>query len=186
MRNPRVAYRYAKALIDFALEQNALDIVKKDIDLLRLTRHRELDAAMSSPVINGEKKGKIFSAIYHGRVSAITENFFYLLFKKSREFVLRDIGEAFDRQYNELKGIVVATLTSAIPLDGKLHDDIFNRVAALPRFKGKTLQLNIQINPEIIGGFILEVNDNKFDASIRHDLHFIKQEFIQNLYEMKY
>ncbi|MEO6166653.1 MAG: ATP synthase F1 subunit delta [Chitinophagales bacterium] len=186
MRNPRVAYRYAKALIDFALETNELDTVKKDIDLLRLTSHPELNAALASPVISGDKKAKIFSAIYHGKVSTITEKFFYLVFKKGREFVMRDIGESFDRQYNEIKGIVVATLTSAIPLDAKLHDDIFTRVAALPRFQGKTLQLNIKINPEIIGGFILEVNDNKFDASIRHDLHFIKQEFIQNLYELKY
>lgn len=186
MRNPRVAYRYAKALIDFAMETNELDTVKKDVDLLRATTNSELNAVMASPVISGEKKAKIFSAIYHGKVSTITEKFFYLVFKKSREFVMRDIGEAFDRQYNEHKGIVIATLTSAIPLDGKLHDDIFNRVAALPRFKGKTLQLNIKINPEIIGGFILEVNDNKFDASIRHDLHFIKQEFIHNLYKLKY
>lgn len=186
MRNPRVAFRYAKALIDFAIERDQLDAVKADIELLRNTSHPQLNAVMDSPVITGDKKAKIFSAIYHGKVSTITENFFYLLFKKSREFVLRDIGEAFDKQYNDIKGIVVATLTSAIPLEPTLHDDIFNRVSALPRFKGKTIQLITKINPEIIGGFILEVNDNKFDASIRHDLHFIKQEFIHNLYEMKY
>jgi F-type H+-transporting ATPase subunit delta len=186
MRNPRVAYRYAKALIDFAIESNQLDEVKKDVDLLRATSHPELNAVIASPIVSGDKKAKIFSAIYHGKVGDITEKFFYLVFKKNREFVMRDIGEAFDWQYNEIKGIVVATLTSAIPLDSALHDDIFNRVSALPRFKGKKVQLHIKIDPEIIGGFILEVNDNKFDASIRHDLHFIKQEFIHNLYEMKY
>lgn len=186
MRNPRVAYRYAKALIDFALENNALDTVKKDVDLLRATLHPELNAAIASPVISGDKKAKIFKAIYQGKISDITLNFFYLVFKKNREFVMRDIGLAFDMQYNELKNIVVVKLTSAIPLDSRLHDDIFSRISALPRFKGKNLQLNLQIDPEIIGGFILELNDNRFDASIRHDLHFIKQEFIHNLYEMKF
>lgn len=186
MRNPRVAFRYAKALVDYAVEGQQLDAVKKDVDLLRATTTPELNAAISSPVISGERKAKIFSAVFHGRVNKITEDFFYLLFKKNREFVLRDIGEAFDKQYNIIKGIIVVNLTSAIELSPALHDDIFNRVSALPRFHDKTLQLNVRIDPEIIGGFILELNDNKFDASIRHDLHFIKQEFISNLYEMKY
>ncbi|MEP7129300.1 MAG: ATP synthase F1 subunit delta [Chitinophagales bacterium] len=186
MRNPRVAFRYAKALVDYAVENKQLDAVKKDVDLLRRITTHELNAAISSPVISGDRKAKIFSAVFHDRVSKVTEDFFFLLFRKNREFVLRDIGEAFDKQYNLIKGIVVVNLTSAIPLSPQLHDDIFSRVSALPRFHDNTLQLNVKIDPEIIGGFILELNDNKFDASIRHDLHFIKQEFISNLYEMKY
>jgi len=186
MRNPRVGYRYAKALVDLAVETNQLDVVKKDVDYLRANRNEEFNAVMASPVIRGNKKSKIFSAVYHGRVSPLTESFFDLVFNKGRAFVIRDIGDAFDRQYNDIKGIVNATITTAVPINEELHHDIYRRVAALPRFVGKTVSLEVKTDPRIIGGFILETGDNKFDASIRHDLHFIKQEFLQNLYEMKY
>src|SRR5258706_16441823 len=101
MRNPRVAYRYAKALVELAQETNQLDVVKKDVDFLRSIRHEEFNAVMASPIVRGERKSKIFKAVYHGRVSELTESFFDLVFSKGREFVLRDIGDAFDEQYNE-------------------------------------------------------------------------------------
>ena len=186
MRNPRVAYRYAKALVDLAVETNQLDEVKKDIDFLRSHRNDEFAEVMASPVVRGEKKSKIFRAIYHGRVSQLTESFFDLLCNKGREFVIRDIGQAFDELYNEVKGIVVATITTAIPISDEISQDLFRRISGLPRFTGKTVDLHLKTDPRIIGGFILETGDIKFDASLKHDLHFIKREFIQNLYEMKY
>lgn len=75
MRNPRVAYRYAKALVDYAVENKQLDVVKKDVDLLRATTTHELNAAISSPVISGDRKAKIFAAVFHDRVSKVTEDF---------------------------------------------------------------------------------------------------------------
>ena len=186
MRNPLVGYRYAKALVQLALDTNRLDEVKKDIDYLRSQRHPELDAVMSSPIIRGDRKSKIFRAVYKDNVSELTKSFFDLIFIKGREFVMRDIGEAFDDQYNEIKGIVPATITTAVPMKDELQRDLYERVSNLPRYQGKKLNLEVKTDPKIIGGFILNIADNKFDASIRHDLHFIKQEFIQNLYEMKY
>jgi F-type H+-transporting ATPase subunit delta len=185
MRNPSVANRYAKALIDLAQETNTLDVVKKDVDFLRANSHTEFTAMMNSPVIRGNKKSEIFKAIFHGRVSELTESFFNLVFRKGREFVISDIGLAFDQQYNEIKGIVKVQITSAVPLSTELHDNIFKRIEALPRLKNKSVQLTTKIDEDIIGGFILELEDDKFDASVRHDLHFIKREFIQNLYKMK-
>lgn len=185
-RNPRVAYRYAKALVQLAVETNKLDEVKKDVDYIREHRHAEFNAVMASPIIRGAKKSKVFKAVYHGRVSELTEAFFDLVFSKGREFVIRDIGEAFNMQYDEIKGNINATITTAVPIEDALYMDLYNRIANLPRFQGKHVNLQKKIDPNIIGGFILEVSDNKFDASIRHDLHFIKMEFLQNLYEMKY
>lgn len=185
MRNPLVAHRYAKALIDLAQETNMLEVVKKDIDFLRANSHPEFNLMMDSPIIRGHKKSQIFRAIFHSRVSELTESFFDLVFKKGREFVIRDIGFSFIQQYNEINNIVVVTITSAIPLNQELHDNIYKKIEALPRLKGKTVQLIAKTDPDIIGGFILELGDDKFDASVRHDLHFIKRDFIQNLYKMK-
>ena len=65
------------------------------------------------------------------------------------------------------------------------YEDIYHRVAALPRFHDMTIYLEEKVDPRIIGGFMLTAGDYKFDASVRHDLQHIKQEFINNLYRMK-
>ena len=185
MRNPLVATRYAKALIDLAVETNQLDVVKADIDFLRRVTTPELRAALGSPVIRGEKKSKVFAAIFHGKVSELTESFFDLVFRKGREFVMQDIGEAFDEQYNRIKKIMRVIITTATRIDRQLSEDIYHRISALPRFQDMTIQLEEKVNPKIIGGFVLNAGDYKFDASVRHDLQFIKHEFISNLYKMK-
>src|SRR5215472_16507502 len=105
MRNPRVAYRYAKALVQMAVETNQLDVVKNDIEFLRANGSPELNTMIASPVIRGDQKSKVFRAIYGSKISRLTESFFDLVFNKGREFVLPDIGIAFDEQYNEIKGI---------------------------------------------------------------------------------
>jgi len=185
MRNPLVATRYAKALIDLAVDTNQLDAVRKDVDFLRAVQTPELLAMLASPVIRGEKKSKVFRAIFHGKVTELTEKFFDLVFRKGREFVMRDIGSAFDEQYNRIKKIVRVIITTATPIDEQLKQEIYNDVAALPRFHEMTIQLEEKVDPKIIGGFILNAGDYKFDASVRHDLQFIKNEFISNLYQMK-
>jgi len=186
MHNPLVATRYAKALIDLAVETNQLDVIKKDIDYLREVATPELRAALASPVIRGEKKSKVFRAIFHGRISELTEKFFDLVFRKGREFVMQDIGAAFDEQYNRIKKIVRVIVTTAVPIDHDLREDIYHRVAALPRFHDMTIQLEEKVDSRIIGGFMLNAGDYKFDASVRHDLQFIKHEFINNLYRTKF
>jgi F-type H+-transporting ATPase subunit delta len=119
-------------------------------------------------------------------VSELTEAFFNLLFAKGREFVIRDIGQAFDELYNQIKGISEISVTTAVPLTKELQDYLHGKIADTRRFRGRKLHLTYNVDPRVIGGFILQSNDIKFDASIRHDLHFIKQEFIQNLYQLKY
>jgi len=186
MRNPRAAYRYVKALVEQAVETNQLDAVKSDVDFLRANRNAEFNEVMVSPIVRWEKKSKIFKAVYHGKITALTESFFDLVFSKGREYMLTDIGEAFDQQYNEIKGIVKASIITAIPVSDEIFQQLYAGVAALPRFKGKKVDLILKTDSRIIGGFILQVGDDKFDASVKNDLRFIKQEFIENLYKMKY
>ncbi|MFI5136018.1 MAG: ATP synthase F1 subunit delta, partial [Chitinophagales bacterium] len=183
MRNPLAAYRYAKALVDLAVETNQLEVIKKDVDFLRANRNEEFNEVMNSPIVRWEKKSKVFKAVYHGRISDLSESFFDLVFSKGREYMIRDIGDAFDELYNEIKGIVKASITTPVPVSDELFKQLYDQVAALPRFKGKTLDLELKTDPRIIGGFILQIGDDKFDASVRNDLGFIKQTFIENLYK---
>lgn len=83
MRQPKVAQRYAKALFDLAVERGEVERIKEDLEGIKALDHGELRAVWMSPVIQGEKKQKVFSALLEGKVSPTTTAFFNLLFKKA-------------------------------------------------------------------------------------------------------
>jgi len=185
MRNPRLAHRYAKALIDMAQEMNQLEVVKKDIDGIRALQNQELNAVFFSPVVKGDKKKKIFDLVFGNRVSTLTTSFFHLVITKGREVVVRDIALAFDEQYQKIKGIEKISITTALPVDEQVTAGIRGKLLDLPRYAGKELIVETKIDSDLIGGFVLQAGDILFDASIRHDLQVIKKQVVENLYVSK-
>src|SRR6185369_1945696 len=107
MRNPRVAYRYAKALFDLSLELNQLEAVKNDMDQLAAVQNAELNRILFSPVIKNAKKVAIFNAVFGEHISQLTKSFFNLVFDKGRDVVFREIIEAFYTEYRKYKKIEV-------------------------------------------------------------------------------
>src|SRR6185503_2857014 len=114
MPNPRLAARYAKSLIDLAIEKGQLDAVYNDMLFLQgiIRSSRELANLLKSPIINPDKKDKILEAVTGGRVSAILSTFIKLLIAKGREAYLAEIVTAFIDQYKEYKGIRTVKLTT--------------------------------------------------------------------------
>jgi F-type H+-transporting ATPase subunit delta len=66
-----------------------------------------------------------------------------------------------------------------------VKEDIRQRVQNIERFRGSTLQLEHSVDESIVGGFVLQVDDELYDASIRHDLNFIRKQFVENMYVQK-
>src|SRR6516164_3271224 len=106
MPNPRLAARYAKALLDLAVEKGQLDAVYKDMLMLHelIRSNKELANVLKSPVINSEKKDKILNAMRAGQVSEITTTFNKMLVAKNREEYVGEIIHAFVNQYKAYKG----------------------------------------------------------------------------------
>ncbi|MFY0253474.1 ATP synthase F1 subunit delta [Chitinophaga sp. 30R24] len=181
MQNPRLASRYAKALIDLAQELNQLEAVNTDMLFLHevLKSSKDLVSLLKSPIIKADKKQKILAAVFSGRVSATTITFINLLVNKGREGGLEEITTEFSREYMVLKNIVKVKVTTAVALDAATLNIIRERVAA-----GTTqhIELEAAVNPELIGGFVLEANDKLFDASVSRDLKDLKQQFNKNIY----
>src|SRR5699024_1571570 len=125
MPNPRLAERYAKSLIDIAVERQQLEDVYNDIKLLKETgiQSREFLTFLKSPVIHADKKIKIFKAIFKDNLTEIFVRFAVLLMNKGRERVLPEIVEAAIRQYRAIKNIQEVKMTTAIPLSEKLNSD---------------------------------------------------------------
>jgi F-type H+-transporting ATPase subunit delta len=185
MRQPKVAHRYAKALFDLAVETNQLETIKQDIETIAAHTTDDFRVLMMSPVINGDKKEKIFTTIFGNYVSKLTISFFNLLFRKGREVAVREIHNAFDEMYREHHNIHIVEITTAAPVSEEVNNYLTSKLKARPRYANANLQVTNKVDDSVIGGFVLQVGDLLYDASIRHDLAVIKQQFIENMYVQK-
>jgi len=182
MKGTRVTYRYAKSLLQLAAERNELEVVHTDMQLVASTtdESRDLSLLLKSPLVKTDKKQSILKAIFAGKLSALSDGFINIITAKKRESLLEGIAEDFIRQYKVLKSITVAEITTAVALDEALKNKI---IGLLPDgIKGDTVQVKENINPEIIGGYIVRMGDIQIDNSIARRLNNLKGEFDDNLY----
>ncbi len=182
MPNPRLAHRYAKSLIDLSTEKNQLETTYADMKLLQsiCKTNKDFVSMLQSPVIHHSTKIKIVEAVITGKISDITTLFLKLLVSKGREANLPEIVEAFIDQYNKINGIHKVKLTTAVALSEELKQSIATK-AATEGGLGK-VELETNVNESLIGGFVLEFNNNLVDASIARDLRDIKAQFSKNVY----
>lgn len=182
MQNPRLAGRYAKSLLDIAVEQNQVDTTLMDVKLLDKvsTESHEFANLLKSPIIHSDKKQRIIEAVLGDKLAPLTKAFVTLLVSKGRESNLPEIAKAFIGLYKEMKGIKTLMLTTAVPASDALKQKIVQRATA--SLNNAQIELIETVNPEILGGFVLEMDDKLFDASIRRDLNDVKSQFLSNIY----
>lgn len=180
MSNSRVASRYAKSLLDLAVEKGQLEPVYADmLYLQRLTKEsREFLNLLRSPVVKPDTKNKALAAVTKGNVSDLTTAFINLMINKAREAVLPEILTAFISQYKQHKGIRIVKLTTAVPVSDSVKQAIIAQVKKTSDIQ--TLELQEVIDPKIIGGFILQTGDQLIDASIAYDLQNVSRQFENN------
>ncbi|MES2701690.1 MAG: ATP synthase F1 subunit delta [Bacteroidota bacterium] len=186
MQNPRLASRYAKSLLDLAVEQNGLDATLKDMQLLRsiFRSSRELEVMLGSPVISGDKKLNVMNAVLKEyKVNALTTSFITLLISKGREATLSQIVTSFVEQYNTLKNIRTVRLTTAAPLTDGLKSSISTKIAGY--MPTDTIEMRTSVDESLIGGFVLEIGDRLFDASVKKSLQDLKSKVVDHTYESK-
>jgi len=180
MPNPRLATRYAKSLIDLSMEKGLMATVYADMQYLQgvSKASREFVNLLRSPVVKADKKENVITAVTKGKVSELTAAFIKLLVNKGRESDLPEIVSAFVDQYNALMGIHKVKLTTAVPVADNIKDNIVNRVKASTGLEN--VELETKVNEDLIGGFVLEFNNNLVDASVLRDLKDIKKQFADN------
>jgi F-type H+-transporting ATPase subunit delta len=186
MQDTMVAFRYAKSLLTLAVEQNQLEEVNKDMLLFAKVsdENPQFVRILKSPVISHDKKKAILNSIFSGKVGKMTSAFIDLSAKKGREGYLPQIAEAFSEQYKVLKGIQVAEVVSAAEISASQKEELHNLVK---RLSGKTLvELKEKVDHSLIGGFILNVDDQQIDHSIKGKIANLKKKFKENPYISKY
>ncbi len=180
MLNPRLAIRYAKSLLDLAIERGELERVYQDMEWLKQLCKGNPDFVnlLRSPVVNADMKTKIVKAVTTGKITELTDSFISLLIRKSRESVLPEITTAFITQYKEHKNIHVVNLTTAVPVSESVRTAIINQVKKASGFDN--IELHEKVDEDIVGGFVLQLGDKLVDASIAYDLKTIATQFENN------
>ncbi|MBN7814036.1 ATP synthase F1 subunit delta [Algoriphagus pacificus] len=187
MSNHRVASRYAKSIMELALEKGQLEEVHADFQKLTAMSKSNYDLVLllKNPIVNSEKKLNVLKALFPEKTSQkMTLTFFEIISRKNREEILIDVAKEFEVQYNTYKSIQVAELTTTTPITAEQRAAFMDVVKQI---SGMTdVQLVEKINPAIIGGFVLKVNDRQLDDSLSSKLRTLKSQFIQNHYEKQF
>ncbi len=179
----KVATRYAQSLMDLAEEQSILEDVCKDMKLLDTTvaSNRELQLALKSPIINQERKSNILSGIFGKHFNQLSLNFFELVLKKKREAMVPEIATAFIDLYRKKKRIISAVVTTAVPISEQALVDQLKSIV-----KSKTdcsaVEIEQRVDPAIMGGFVLEFEQQVYDSSVASKLENLRKNFIDNSY----
>jgi F-type H+-transporting ATPase subunit delta len=161
--------------MELAKEQKVLDEVYGDMQLFSavVEQNRVFAVMLKNPIVNHDKKRNILQALFDTRMNKLTILAFDLITKKNRESILAEISIEFQVQYNSFKGLQVADITTTIDLDDELRKK-FNQL--VEEISGKKANLNEIIDDAIVGGFVLNVGDNRLDQSIKTQLNNIKRE----------
>ena len=168
-----VAHRYAKSLLDFAIEKNAVEAVAKDMIEFAETCEAsyELVLALKSPIIKHYTKLAILAKLFKDKFNPVTYGIFVIITNKNREQILPAVAKEFISMYTDYKGIQKATVTTASTLTAEQKATVAKIVKD---YTGKEVELIEQIDESLIGGFILKVGDQQIDDSIKRKLNDLK------------
>ena len=184
MKATLLAKRYAQALFDLAVELKQMEEVAKDMILINavLDESRELRRVLDNPVLDDFKKVKILNSLFSEKINKLTLKFLHLIVKKGREGILTETCRAFDVIYKDYKNIMPVTITLAVEVNEKIKKEILDKLAQITN---KELEVTEVVDPDLIGGFVLNFEDYQFNNSVKVQLQRLAKVFSDNLYVSK-
>ena len=181
----RIASRYAKSLLDLATEQGKVDKILEDMKTFNeATEQRDFELVLKSPIIKSDKKQAIIKEIFGGQFDKLTMTFLEVITRKGREPYLAPISKEFIAQYKATQKVSSIRLTTASELAPASLETIKKQLLASDA-TDENVEIETLINPDLIGGFVIEFDDKLYDASVAHKLELLRKEFSGNQYEKK-
>ncbi len=170
-----MAGRYAGALFDLAFDNKAVDVVKKDLDQFDalISGSADLNRLIRSPAFDADEQLKALSAVLaKAGITGLAANFLRVITTNRRLFAVRDMIRAYRALVARHKGEVTAQVTVAEKLNDKNLDALKSALKSVTG--GKDIDLDVKIEPAIIGGLIVKVGSRMVDSSLRTKLNSIK------------
>lgn len=174
-----VSSRYAKALLKFATEKGENEEVYRSLMVLgdSFVRVPMLRDTLNNPVLDDEKKFNLLNMASGNTKSECLKQFFRLMIKKHRISMAQFIAHSYVSAYRKQQHLIHSQLTVPVVLD----ESTIERLKKLVKAKtSNEVEFVVEVDPSIIGGFVLEYDTYSFDASIRTKLNRIKKQLLAN------
>ncbi len=169
-----VSRRYARALMQAAVEEDVLESVQKDVqylaDLVRTSE--DFMSFLTEPMIRPRFKQETFQAIFEERLEPITLSFLNLLAAKQRESLLEVCLADFQRAIDEAAGITTAIVRTVVPLTRSQKRTLREK---LELFSGKHIRFEEELCPDVMGGVIVRIEDTVLDGSVATQLRQLEE-----------
>ena len=172
-----VVRRYATALFDTARKQGVVDQVEEELKAVDqvLRAVPRLTRVLRAPIIARAQKQELLQKAFGTRVGKLTGRFLALVVERRRETILTDIYGEFQRLANEARNILPVQVTSAVPLSDSEREAL---AKALSGRTGKNVTLEVEIDPQIMGGLMLRMGDTVIDGSVRSRLKQLRSRLL--------
>ena len=179
MDESKISVRYAKALLNLAKEKQVAESVKVDMEMIYhlFETMPRFNQVLKSPVVGAKEKIKLFEDVFAGNINPMTYSFLMMLITNKRETYLKDITRNFHATYRKEAGYKAAKLTSAIEIDPATVEQF--RSLIRKHFETE-VDLSCKVDPKLIGGFVLQVEDQQIDASVAAKLNKLRRELLTN------
>ena len=169
-----MAGRYATALFELALESKAIDAVRGDLDRFEdmVRESPDLERLVRSPAFTAEEQTRALGAVLaQAEIGGLAANFLKFVASNRRLFAVRDMIKAFRALVARHKGEVTAEVTVADDVSAERLAEI---KAALNAVTGKDVQVDVKVDPAIIGGLVVKLGSRMVDSSLRTRLNALK------------
>ena len=174
IRSVAAARRYAEAAFEVALASDELDRWKADLAFAAdMLGRPEVEPVVHSPAIPLVERQAVVTALLEPTIGPGALRLVNLLVARGRSSTIRRVSEEFNRRLNTSRGVVMATVTSAVPLTADESAAIRTRVEAMA---GASIELRTEVDPGLIGGLTIQVRDQLLDASIRGRLERLRDQ----------
>jgi len=173
MTGGRVARRYAAALFALVRERGAVDRFVAELErVLRELREQPLLRVMlEHPRVARERKEQLLQQAFGG-LSREVRNLLRLLVRKRREPYLAAIHAELVRLRDEAEGVRRVEVRAAIPLPDDLRQQLHQR---LERALGSRVRMQVEVQPELLGGLVVQIGERRLDASLRRRLQLLRE-----------
>ena len=173
-----IRVRYAKAFFQTAKEKKLMAELKSDMEnILEICNNSpEFIGLLSSPVVKTKQKSDLINRIFKSQVNDLTLNFLNLITENKREAEIPGICRNFLDLTRKDQNIKTATLITADEVNNNTVEKIRQ---IIEKETGAGIELTTRVNPELIGGMILRVDDKQYDASVATQLKKIRQQLLE-------
>jgi F-type H+-transporting ATPase subunit delta len=175
-RRETAARRYAEAAYEVAMRDGTVEAWRSELDAAgAVVDDAAVSRILANPAVPLEKRDSMIDSAIGPMVSGPVLNLIKLMLRRGRIEQLPRVATEFRRLDNASQGIVPATATSSAPLS---QDEVRDLVGRLEQMTGARIELDLQVDPSLLGGLVVRVGDRLIDGSVRGRLERLRNQLV--------